>query len=78
MIESCGAAHMRVFMVPGNCGTNCLDYNTDYLSWEAGGIGRFLVFLAIQGQIYFAILFLLESQVSIWALFYVCIMHVHE
>ena len=40
----------------------CLDYTSNYLSWERGGIGRHLVFLACQGIVYFLILFVIESQ----------------
>ncbi len=47
----------------GNCGDLCIDYNTNYLAWAPGGIGRMLVFLAIQGLAYFILLFLIESQV---------------
>lgn len=40
----------------------CVDFNKDYLSWEAGGIGRMLVFLGIQGIVYFALLLFFESR----------------
>ncbi|CAH1794818.1 unnamed protein product [Owenia fusiformis] len=46
----------------GNCGDNCLDFQYNYLSWERNGIGRMLVFMGLQGFLYFAILFLMESQ----------------
>ena len=56
-----------------NCGDMCLDYEEDYLSLSPGGIGRSLVFLAIQGFVYFVILFLIESralQITYHVLFY--------
>lgn len=40
----------------------CLDYEKNYLSLQPGGIGRSLVFLAVQGYLYFIILFLIESR----------------
>ena len=38
-----------------------MEYNENYLGWEAPGIGRALFFMAIQGIIFFFILVLLES-----------------
>ncbi len=47
--------------ITGHCGDECLDYNENYLGWAAGGIGRQLVFMAVQGVGYWCILALLES-----------------
>ena len=44
------------------CGDNCIDFTENYLSWEAGGIGRHLTFLGVQGLLYFAALLLVESH----------------
>ncbi|ESO83918.1 hypothetical protein LOTGIDRAFT_229502 [Lottia gigantea] len=51
--------------VTGYCGANttCLDINDNYLGWEANGIGRMLVFLFLQGIVYFGGLFLIESKI---------------
>ena len=51
---------------PGHCGDNCLDYNTNYLSWQPGGIGRMLVFLSLQGVVYLSIIFMVESGIFRW------------
>jgi len=45
------------------CGDDCIDFNENYLSLEPGGIGRHLVFLAVQGVLYFTALLLVESHV---------------
>jgi len=39
-----------------------MDFTDNYLSYEPGGIGRHLTFLAAQGFIYFTALLLLECQ----------------
>ncbi|XP_021358402.1 ATP-binding cassette sub-family A member 3-like [Mizuhopecten yessoensis] len=50
----------------GSCGpSGCIYYQNDYLSWDQGGIGRMLVFMFIQGVIYFNIILLLESGLSL-------------
>ena len=55
---------MYTAVLTDNCGPDgCLDYNENYLSFEVGGIGRMLVFLAVQGVIYFTLLYLIESGV---------------
>ena len=41
----------------------CINIAEDYLSFEPGGIGRHVTFLAAQGVIYFTALLLLESHV---------------
>ncbi|CAF0820413.1 unnamed protein product, partial [Didymodactylos carnosus] len=43
-----------------NCGTNCLDWTYNYLDWQKPGIGRFLVFLFLQGLISFILLLLID------------------
>ncbi len=51
-----------------NCGSNCVVWTTDYLSWEKPGILRFLVFMGLQSIISFAILLLNDYQIfsKIW------------
>ena len=48
-----------------------MEYSEDYLSWQPGGIGRHLVFLAGQGCLYFSILFLIDSKAGqrVWYCF---------
>ena len=52
-----------LFPVPGHCGDSCVTYNENYLGWEAGGIGRELIFMTIQGVAYLTLLALIESGV---------------
>jgi ATP-binding cassette subfamily A (ABC1) protein 3 len=47
--------------VSDNCGSNCLTYNENYLGWDEGGIGRMLVFMAIQGFVFFLLVFFFDS-----------------
>lgn len=46
------------------CGPSgeCIDFNENYLGWESNGIGRMVVFLIIQGFVYFALLLFFESR----------------
>jgi len=44
------------------CEDKCFDFTANYLSFEPGGIGRHLTFLAAQGLLYFAVLLLVESR----------------
>ncbi len=53
--------HRKVFLFTGHCGDSCVDYNSNYLGWDAGGIGRQLVFMALQGALYLCVLALIES-----------------
>ena len=61
---------LHVCGVSENCGDFCLFYTSDYLSWEKGGIGRYVAFLAIQGVVFFTILLVIETQVpkTLWYL----------
>ena len=45
-----------------NCGDLCQDLNADYPAWESPGIGRSLIFMAIQGVVFLFILYFLESD----------------
>ncbi|KAJ8311155.1 hypothetical protein KUTeg_011294 [Tegillarca granosa] len=45
----------------GRCGDTCIEFNENYLAWELPGIGRYLIFMAIQGLVYLFVLFLIES-----------------
>ncbi|KAJ8302251.1 hypothetical protein KUTeg_021238 [Tegillarca granosa] len=47
----------------GRCGDTCIEFNENYLAWELPGIGRYLIFMAIQGLVYLFLLFLIESGV---------------
>jgi len=44
------------------CGDDCIDFTENYLSLEPGGIGRHLLFLGVQGLLYFSALLLVESR----------------
>ncbi|XP_071130810.1 phospholipid-transporting ATPase ABCA3-like isoform X2 [Mytilus edulis] len=45
------------------CGPEgCFPLSSNYLGWEKNGIGRMLVFLAVQGVAYFSLLLFLESR----------------
>jgi hypothetical protein len=59
--------HLQKFLyvsqLPDNCGDFCLDFTENYLSMERGGIGRHLVFLAIQGCFYWICIALIESRI---------------
>lgn len=48
-------------LVSDKCGDNCLPINSNYLGWKADGIGRMLVFMAIQSILYFSLLLMIES-----------------
>ncbi|CAF1682200.1 unnamed protein product, partial [Adineta ricciae] len=54
----------------GNCGSNCVSYTSNYLSWEKPGVGRFVVFMVIQSIICFAALFAIDyrlfSKLAYW------------
>jgi len=45
-----------------NCGDFCVNSEADYPSWEYPGIGRSLVFMALQGIVFLFILYILESD----------------
>lgn len=40
-----------------------IDFQTNFLAWERYGVGRFLVFMFLEGLIFFAILFTIEYDV---------------
>ncbi|KAL3853226.1 hypothetical protein ACJMK2_016782 [Sinanodonta woodiana] len=46
---------------PDKCGSTCFTFYSNYLTWDSPGIGRYLVFMAIDGFVYFGIVFLIES-----------------
>ncbi|XP_048758710.2 phospholipid-transporting ATPase ABCA3-like isoform X2 [Ostrea edulis] len=49
--------------INGQCGElGCVYYNNNYIGWEKNGIGRILIFLTLQGIVYFAILLFVESN----------------
>ena len=43
------------------CGKYCVDWQDNVLAWQSPGIGRAVVFMAIQGVVFLAILFIIES-----------------
>ncbi|KAL3853222.1 hypothetical protein ACJMK2_016778 [Sinanodonta woodiana] len=46
---------------PDRCGSTCFTFYSNYLTWDSPGIGRYLVFMAMEGFVYFGIVFLIES-----------------
>lgn len=48
---------------PDTCGDNCLMTQQDVFSWNYPGIGRSLTFMAIQGLVFFLVLFVVESDI---------------
>ena len=47
------------FVLPAPSG---ISYNPEYLTWSGEGIGRYLVFFAIEGVLYFALVFVVDSD----------------
>ena len=46
-----------------HCGfTGCIDYNEDPLGWDGLGLGRILLFLFIDGIVFFTVIVLVELQ----------------
>ncbi|CAF3959723.1 unnamed protein product, partial [Rotaria magnacalcarata] len=45
-----------------NCGSNCVAWTPNYLSWEKPGVGRFVAFMGIQSVVLFTILLLITYQ----------------
>lgn len=55
--------HCFFAAINGQCGElGCVYYNNNYIGWEKNGIGRILIFLTLQGIVYFAILLFVESN----------------
>ncbi|KAJ8311158.1 hypothetical protein KUTeg_011297 [Tegillarca granosa] len=48
---------------PGKCGASCLAFTDNYLDWEFPGIGKYFLFMAFQGFLYFFLILLIESGV---------------
>ncbi|XP_033630935.1 ATP-binding cassette sub-family A member 3-like [Asterias rubens] len=44
------------------CDIEGISYNPEYLTWSGEGIGRYLVFFAIEGVLYFALVFVVDSD----------------
>lgn len=44
----------------GTCTPLCFPFEENYLAWDVPGIGRYLLFLGIQGLLYWALVFLVE------------------
>lgn len=53
--------HPTFFLLADTCGDNCFDFVENYLTWESPGIGKYLVFMAMQCVVYFVFIFLVES-----------------
>ncbi|XP_076469399.1 phospholipid-transporting ATPase ABCA3-like [Babylonia areolata] len=50
----------------GTCTSSyCIEFQTDYLAWESPGIGRFLLFMFLQGLVFMAIV--LATDFSLFA-----------
>lgn len=56
-------------MLTDNCGDMCLDYQENYFAWENLGIGRSMVFLALQAVVFWSLIILVETEIII-KLFY--------
>lgn len=50
-----------LYLFAENCGYRCSEWQENVLAWESPGIGRAVVFMGIQGVVFFAILFFIES-----------------
>lgn len=49
----------------GNCGAfGCVEWERNVLSWRKLGIGRMLVFLAVEGALFYLIIALIELKVT--------------
>ncbi|XP_071943840.1 phospholipid-transporting ATPase ABCA3-like [Antedon mediterranea] len=44
------------------CETEEVVYQENYIAWEEGGIGRYLTFLAWEGVVYFAAVFIIDNK----------------
>ncbi|XP_038064273.1 ATP-binding cassette sub-family A member 3-like [Patiria miniata] len=44
------------------CDAQGISYEPDYLTWEGEGIGRYLVYLAVEGFVYMSLVFLVDSS----------------
>ncbi|CAF1219331.1 unnamed protein product [Rotaria sordida] len=53
-----------------NCGSDCIAWTPNYLSWERPGIGRYLTFMSIQSIVLFTILLLITYQILPKLFFY--------
>ena len=54
---------MYVCVYIDNCGDLCHNPDADYPSWKSPGIGRSLIFMAVQGIVCLFILYVLESDI---------------
>lgn len=57
--SSCSSKQLLRFILE-NCGLMCIKYSSNYLSWKEPGIGRSLVFMSLQGLVFFFILAVIE------------------
>ncbi|XP_013411172.1 ATP-binding cassette sub-family A member 3 isoform X2 [Lingula anatina] len=58
----CHIKQYETTMCCPKCTVNCLSYESNYLVWDEIGIGREVLFLALQGLLFFSLLFLMESE----------------
>ena len=57
---------MASFSFADSCtGAYCFKYQDSYLAWESPGIGRLLIFMLLQGFIYFSLVFLIEYGMNV-------------
>ena len=54
-----------LFSAGQGCGDRdtCIDFTENYLEWGRAGVGRYLVFMVIQGFVFLALTLLLEYRV---------------
>ena len=59
------------FLLPGTCSSTCLDFEEDYMAWENPGVGKFLLFMFLQGLLFMAVVLALEMSLvdKLFALF---------
>jgi hypothetical protein len=71
-LDCCLSCFMNVLCSSGNCEPNCIEYTSNYLSWESPGIGRFVTFMFIQSTIAFTILLCMDYKIFSRIYFFVC------
>ncbi|XP_067683951.1 phospholipid-transporting ATPase ABCA3-like isoform X2 [Haliotis asinina] len=55
----------------GTCGDNCYQFNENFLAWDSPGVGRYVLFMLLQGVVYMSVTLFIEYQVPqrIWYAF---------
>jgi hypothetical protein len=52
-----------VFNIISGCTDTCFKFQDNYLAWEYPGCGKYFVFMAVQGILFFLLLSLIESGI---------------